>query len=114
MKEKVIFKFKNKYTLEEIETELDIKLTYPNQFVEGDVDEERYKKLVNFGCSDIWDKKAHWMHRDCFIGRNPGVCEQCNFFPVKQQYQLKEGIDNNPEIDDLFKAMSFDISPDIE
>jgi hypothetical protein len=100
------FKYKNKYTLEEVESKVGFKLQYPFQTIDGDVDDEKYTELRNFGCSDLMDTKGHWMHRDCFIGRNKGVCEQCNFFPVKQEYQKKNGIENNPEIDDLFKALS--------
>lgn len=100
-------KYKNKYTLEEVESKVGFKLQYPFQTIEGNVDDEKYKELREFGCSDIMDNQGHWLHRDCFIGRNPGICEQCNFFPVKERYQLLENIKNNPEADDFVKAVTF-------
>jgi hypothetical protein len=100
------FKFKNKFTLEEVQSKVGLKLIYPFQTIDGDLDDEKYVELRNFGCSDLMDTKGHWLHRDCFIGRNPGICEQCNFFPVKNQYQQKLLLNNNTVDDDLLKAMS--------
>jgi hypothetical protein len=102
----VVFKLKQTYTLEEIEDKVGFKLQYPFQTIDGNMDDEKYEELRHFGCSDIMDTTGNWLHRDCFIGRNKGACEQCNFFPVKQEYQIKNYITNDPEIDDLFKSMS--------
>jgi hypothetical protein len=99
------FKKKKKYvqlTIEEVEQKSGVKLTYPNQNVEGSMDEERYKELKGFGCSDIWDEKGSWMHRDCFSRK----CDGCNFYPILEKYNEENGIDPNMPAD-LGKAFEF-------
>jgi hypothetical protein len=78
-------------TIEEVEAKAGVKLTYPNQRIEGSVDEERYAELKRFGCSDIWDDEGTWLHRDCF-SRN---CEKCNYYPIMRKYYDENEIDPN-------------------
>ena len=98
---------KTKYTIEQIEEKCGCKLTYPNQFVEGCVDENRYDELRSFGCSDLWDKDGHWMHRDCWEPRfNSNACEKCNFYPIVKKYNEENKIPKGIETD-FIKAFFF-------
>ena len=95
---------KKQLTIEEVEKASGVKLTYPNQIIEGSVNEDRYKELRAFGCSDIWDSQGSWYHRDCFRGpkftlnletfefikTSEGGCAECNFYPIVQEYKKKE------------------------
>jgi hypothetical protein len=92
------------FTIESVESKLGIKLTYPQQIVEGSLDDEKYTELVNFGCSDIWDREGHWLHRDCFNGRREGVCDKCNYYPIVKKYREENGISGNGE-PDFIKAV---------
>lgn len=82
-------KNKKQLTIEEVEAKSGVKLTYPNQMVKDDVDKEKYKELRAFGCSDIWDKKGTWIHRDCFHRK----CEECNFYPIMKKYYDEQELD---------------------
>lgn len=93
---------KTKFTIEQIEEEIGMKLDYPNQFVD-DMELPKYENFKNFGCSDIWDKNGHWLHRDCFSKH----CHRCNFYPVLKAFEEKNKI--NPNIPpDITKAGFFD------
>lgn len=105
-----IFKFKKKkipnivyikenLTIEFVEEKSGVKLTFPHQKIPGSIDEEKYLELKNFGCSDIWDDKHSWYHRDCF-NRN---CKNCAYFPIVEKYNMENEISNDNEID-LIKA----------
>jgi hypothetical protein len=76
-------------TIEEVEAKAGVKLTYPNQRIEGSMDEERYTELRRFGCSDIWDDEGSWLHRDCF-SRN---CKRCNYYPIMKKYYDEKELD---------------------
>jgi len=108
---------KKQLTIEEVEKLSGVKLTYPNQIIEGSVDEDRYKELRSFGCSDIWDSYGSWYHRDCFRGPNftlnletfefvkkdEGKCSECNYYPIVQEYHKQQA--ENPDIPaDVLKA----------
>lgn len=93
-------KKKEKLTIEFVEEKSGVKLTYPNQILEGDFDDEKYKELKQFGCSDIWCGR-HWIHRDCF-SRN---CDSCGFYPIVKEYNEKENI-NSETPTDFVKAGS--------
>jgi hypothetical protein len=82
---------KKQLTIEEVEAKAGVKLTYPNQRIEGSIDEERYKELKAFGCSDIWDDEGSWFHRDCF-SRN---CKKCNYYPIVKKYYDEQELDPN-------------------
>jgi hypothetical protein len=102
----IIDKFfrKNKkviWTIEMIEQKIGTKLTYPNQKIIGNMDDEKYSELKRFGCSDIWDDEGTWLHRDCFSRR----CNKCNFFPIVKKYNEENKIPNNIETD-FIKAFS--------
>jgi len=103
-------------TIEEVEKLSGVKLTYPNQIIEGNVDEDRYKELRLFGCSDIWDSSGGWLHRDCFRGPNftlnlktfefekksEGKCSECNFYPIVQEFH-KQAEDKSELPADMIK-----------
>ncbi len=86
---------KDKITIEFVENKIGFKLNFPNQFIEGNIDDEKYSELLNFGCSDIWDTEGHWLHRDCFHKK----CSTCNFYPVVKEYYDKNNIENETEMD---------------
>lgn len=88
-------------TIEEVETISGVKLTYPNQRIVGDMDEEKYKELKEFGCSDIWDDNGGWLHRDCWGNKNK--CKNCNYYPIVEQYNKENEIKEGAETD-LVKA----------
>lgn len=88
-----------KLTIEEVESISGVKLTYPNQKVTGSIDDEKYKELKGFGCSDIWDDCGSWLHRDCFSSN----CKKCNYYPIVEQYNKENGIKEGAETD-LVKA----------
>ena len=84
-------KKKKRLTIEEVEEKSGVKLTYPHQMLEGSMDEERYELVKAFGCSDIWDEKGSWFHRDCF-SRN---CKKCNYYPIMKKYYDEQELDLN-------------------
>jgi hypothetical protein len=88
-------KKKQELTIEMIEEKSGVKLTYPNQFVPGSIDEEKYKELTELGCSDVWDEKGVWLHRDCF-SRN---CKKCVYYPIVERYNKENNIPGNIETD---------------
>ena len=83
----------NKITIKFVEQKSGVKLTYPNQRVPGDMNEEKYAELIRFGCSDIWDDNCSWMHRDCFSRQ----CKKCKYYPIVQEYNKKNNISDNVE-----------------
>lgn len=82
---------KDKITIEFVENKIGEKLTFPFQFIKGNMDDDKYSELINFGCSDIFDTSGHWLHRDCFHKK----CSTCNFYPILKQYEE----DNNIKIE---------------
>lgn len=92
-------------TIEMVEKISGVKLTYPNQKVSGDVDDEKYKELLSFGCSDIFDDECHWVHRDCWSS-----CKNCNFYPLVENFKKNNGIPLNVEPD--FIKASFIVNYD--
>lgn len=88
-------------TIEEVENEIGEKLQYPTQFVD-DMDLPKYEKLLKFGCSDIMDKKGHWLHRDCFSRH----CDKCNFYPILKSFEEKNDINHN-STPDIIKSLFF-------
>jgi hypothetical protein len=94
-----------RYTIEDIERLSGVKLVYPNQKVDGSLDEPRYKELCSFGCSDIWDDKGSWLHRDCFSRQ----CHVCNFYPIFEKFNRDNKVTRFTEAD-FIKA--FTICPE--
>ena len=82
-------KKKRRLTIEEVEAKAGVKLTYPNQMLEGSMEEERYQLVLLFGCSDIWDEKGSWFHRDCFRRD----CKKCNYYPIMKKYYDEQALD---------------------
>ena len=82
-------------TVEEVEEKSGVKLTYPNQQIPGSADEEKYKELVKFGCSDVWDEKGTWIHRDCFSRK----CMTCNYYPILKKYEEENNINHDAPAD---------------
>lgn len=80
-------------TIEQVEEKSGVKLTYPYQFLKGDIDDEKYKELKNFGCSDIMCG-THWMHRDCWSN-----CNDCNYYPIVEKYNKENNIPKDMETD---------------
>ena len=85
----------NNVTIESIENKLNIKLTYPMQFIEGNIDDEKYSELIGFGCSDIMDNVGNWIHRDCFTRK----CETCEYYSIIKKYRNDNGVNTNNEPD---------------
>jgi len=77
--------------IEFVEEKSGVKLTYPNQYVSGNSDDEKYKELMKFGCSDVYDDCSTCAHRDCFI-RN---CNECNYYPIVEKYRKENNISDN-------------------
>lgn len=91
---KIIKPYIHDLTIEEVEKISGVKLTYPNQVVPGNIDEEKYDELQRFGCSDILDDCGHWIHRDCW-GTKDGKCKTCDFYRIVESYHKENGIPQN-------------------
>jgi len=83
------------YTIDFVERQCGEKLTYPNQYIRGSVNEKKYEELRIFGCSDIWDECGAWLHRDCFSKK----CKNCNFYPIVKKYNKENNIKKSTPID---------------
>jgi len=104
---KFFTKKKKQLTIEQIESEIGDKLTYPNQRIKGSADEEKYQNLKNFGCSDIWDEKETWIHRDCWPG-SIKTCKKCNFYPIVEKYNKEHNISNDTQKDFIKAGIAID------
>ncbi len=95
-----MLKRKRKLTIELIEQKSGVKLVYPHQKIPGNMDEERYKELIKFGCSDIWDDENCWLHRDCFHQD----CKNCAYYSIKEKYDKENNLSDYTT--DFLKAVT--------
>ncbi|MCK9417559.1 hypothetical protein M0Q97_13035 [Candidatus Dojkabacteria bacterium] len=86
-----LLKKKDEYTIDFIENKIGTKLTYPIQFIGGNSDDDKYKELLRFGCSDISSNGGYYLHRDCGLKN----CSKCNFYPIVEKYYIENNIDRN-------------------
>ena len=105
-----IFKKKKKYvqpTIEYIEEKYGIKLTYPNQNISfkdfGINPDGYYNELIHFGCSNFCHGSSclmksvrcgpdYTLENGKFIKISEGNCKNCNYYPVKKEYEDSQDI----------------------